>query len=245
MAQERYRTGRARTAPNQKPNPSAEQRKKASLRKKREAEEKAERRRIAARRKRYKRGLFRISLALALVFVMLYYAYVAIAIITRSDGSSDAMDTLVFQEGKRKEEKNLSAEVTYRKGAYYLPITELEKMITISQFGDHRTRSFMLCESEEYASFVLNSCDVIVNGERVSTKNPAFVENDILYLPMDFITEKMNCFTFSEAVPAYGANVLTFLKTQDAAFSFHATPPENAVSADSIPVLTPTEPTAE
>ena len=243
MAQERYRTGRARTAQKQKPNPSLEQRKKTSFRKKKEAEERAERRRIAARRRRYKRGLFRISLSLALVFVMLYYAYVAIAISTRSDGSADALDTLVFQEGKRKEEKTISAEVTYRKGTYYLPITELEEMMAISQFGDHRTRSFMLCDSEEYASFVLNSCDVIVNGERVSTKNPAFVENDVLYLPMDFVTEKMNCFTFSEAVPAYGANVLTFLKTEDPAFRFRATPTENAVSVDTIPVLTPTEPT--
>ncbi len=241
MAQERYRTGRTRTAPKPQPNPSVEQRKKASLRKKKEAEERAERRRIAARRRRYKRGLFRISLALSLVFVMLYYAYVAIAISTRSDGSADAMDTLVFQEGKRKEEKTISADITYRKGAYYLPVTELEEMMAISQFGDHRTRSFMLCDSEEYASFVLNSCDVIVNGEKVSTKNPAFVENDVLYLPMDFVTEKMNCFTFSEAVPAYGANVLTFLKTADPAFRFHPTPPESSVSVDTIPVLAPAE----
>ena len=95
MAQERYRADRQpaarRSAPKQKPAPSAaelqQRRKAAQERAKRAREEKIRlRRERRARRKR----LFFLSFVVGVIFVALYWIWVVVDITGRPDGREDA-----------------------------------------------------------------------------------------------------------------------------------------------------------
>ncbi len=249
MAPEKFRAQSApkkannpgKRAPSQKINPAlaAERKKKEAEKRRRMAEARRAAREEAIRQRKLRRArrirLLKLSFLMSLVMVLLYWAWVAVSISTRSDGSEDALPLLIFTEGERREDNSLEVGEVFFRGSYYLPITELEPYMAISQFGDHKTRSFLLCGSEEYATFTLGTPEVEINGVHVSMKGESFVKNDVLYIPMDFFTDKMNCFSFTESVPL-AANVLTFNESVSPAFRFHPSPVMNTVNQATVPV---------
>lgn len=232
-------TAPGRAAPKKAPLSPEETRRRAKRK-----EEAARARELARQRRQEaalrRRALFRVSFAVALVFLVLYVVWVAVDICTRSDGNEDALPLLIFTDTEKKEDMRLEVEEVSFGGKLYLPVTALEPYMAISQFGDYQTRSFLLCESGQYATFYLGTPLAIVNGVRVNLKEIVFVKDDILYLPMDFYTDKMNCFTLTESTPL-AANVFTFLSEVPPAFRFHTTGGCPTVDPATIPVA-PTEP---
>ena len=180
-------------------------------RRRREREEAA--REAEARRARQKRERRRIillsSFLVALVFVGLYWAWVWLDVTLRPDGNADALPVLVFTKDERKEDVRFEVEDAVFDGVSYLPVTFLEPYVTVTEFGDYTTRSFLIRDTEEYATFYLDTCSAVINGERVSLKHPAFLKDNVLYLPLDFYSSKMNCFEYTLS-SALGASVLTF-----------------------------------
>ncbi len=188
-----------------------------------------------AERRERRRVLFRVSLSIALVFVLLYWGWVALSIGNRQDkASEDALPLLIFRDGQRKEDTRLEAQEVFFHGSSYLPVTFLEPYMAISQFGDYQTRSFLLCDTGEWATFYLGSCNAIVNGEKVSLRSAVFLRDEVLYLPVDFFSDKMNCFTFTHS-SALSANVLTYNESVSPGFYFHASSPTAPVDPATAP----------
>ncbi len=249
MAQERYRTTPQRpnrqgpkTAPAANPpRPAGKKPRPKSAAQLQEERLQARRRRRLHRQRRLQ--LMKVSFLVSLVMVALYWAYVALSIVNRPDGTENALPLMIFTEGEREDDSTLEIGEVFFNGAYYLPVTELEPYMAISQFGDHKTRSFLLCGSEEYATFTLGSPAVEINGVETSLKENSFLLNDVLYIPMDFFTDKMNCFTFTESAPL-AAKVLTFNESVTPAFRFHSDSAPARVDPATVPVapVLPAEP---
>lgn len=203
-------------------------------------EEAARQRRL---RKARRRKLFRTGFLLSLVFVVCYYAFVFCSIAFRDGGAQDAYPILVFTAGQTDYDTEWKSEAVWFDDGYYLPITVLEPYMAVSQFGDFRTRSFLLCDSGQYATFYLGTCNAIVNGERVFLENEVFLQDELLYLPVDFYEDKMNCFeyTFSSAL---SANVLTFLPEFEPSLRFAPSEPIPPVDYATVPVapVVPSQP---
>ena len=247
MAPEKYHAKRpqtgAKAAKNAGPSPkkptSAEMKQREAEKRRQQAQARRAAREEMARQRRIRRQrrlrLLKISFLVSLVMVALYWVYVAVSISTRPDGSENALPLMIFTEGEREEDNTLEVSEVYFSGSYYLPLTELEPYMAISQFGDHKTRSFLLCGSEEYATFTLGTPEVEINGVKVSLKENSFVKNDVLYIPMDFFTDKMNCFAFTESVPL-AANVLTFNESVTPGFRFQPVSGMTTVNQATVPV---------
>lgn len=244
MAQEKYRAAvkrqpAAKAAPKaaSKPTPSPEQ-KKALLEKRREEarrlSEQKKKDRLARKSRRKK--LFALAFLLSLVFVGIYWGWVAFSIHSLGGVDENALPVLLFTDGKREEDARLEAEEVNFDGEEYLPVTVLENYMSVSVFGDHVTRSFLLSADGQYATFTLNSCNVVINGEKVSMKGESFLKDDVLYLPVDFYTEKMTCFTYTHS-SALAANVLTFLPENEITFTFQGTPTSPTVDFATVPVV--------
>ncbi|MBR5296051.1 MAG: hypothetical protein IKU24_05625 [Clostridia bacterium] len=258
MAQEKYRAS-VKNAPkaaakspakSQKPAQNVKKalssEEKMRLAKKKEAAKRRreERARQASLRRERRRRLFRLCFLISLVFVALYWVYVAASIIGRPDGTEDELPVMLFTEGERKEDKTLPVEEVTIGGVKYIPLKELSSYIAISQFGDYETRSFLLPQSGEYATFFVGTPEVIINGNHTAMKEPALLIEDQLYLPSDFFT-KTNFFTFSSNVSAYGADVLTYLGTTgEDSFIFHENTTSDPVDFATVPVA-PTLPAEE
>lgn len=210
-------------------------RRSAAQRRERQMREREEARRRALIRKQRRARLFRHSLAAGLAFTVLYWCFVGFSIAGRPDGNEEALPVLLFTQGERKEDAKMAAEEVNFAGKVYLPVTFLERYMAISQFGDYQTRSFLICESGEYATFYLGSQGAIINGERVCLKEDVFVKDDVLYLPVDFFTDKMNCFTFEESAPL-AANVLTFRQDLEPGMQFHPQTESAPVDFATVPV---------
>lgn len=248
---ERYRTatrtkaaptGRAGAArkPSSRPLTLEEKREKQRRERERARRMREERARIAAARREARKRLFRLCLVVSLVFVVIYWTFVGVSILNRDDSADETLPLLLFTDGERKEDKRFEPESISRGGVSYLPVSFLDQYMAISQFGDHATRSFLLCDGGEYATFYLGSEEAIVNGVRVSLQDPAVMENGQLYLPVSFFAEKMTCFTLTEAVAAYGADVLTFYSDAEG-FRFNLMPVSGSVDYATVPVA-PTVP---
>ena len=200
-------------------------------------------------RKMRQKRLFRLAFIVSLVFVMLYWGFVAISIINRPDGSEDALPLFLFTEGKRKADQKYTVEEVCIGETKYLPVTFLEKYVAITQFGDHKTRSFQLCATGEFATFYLNTEEGVINGEHFAIKSPSFLKDDVLYLPVDFFVDKMNCFQFGKNNPTYGADVLTFLPDVEPAFIYTPITGIDPIPYDpaykQVPVTPPEDPTQQ
>lgn len=209
----------------------------------RQKEEAARQRRI---RKARRQRLFRLSFIGGLILVILYWSVVAALIINRADGSEDALPLLIFEQGERKEKDEFQPEEICIGETKYLPVSFLEDYLAISQFGDHKTRSFLICANGEFATFYLNNEEVIINGEHCAMKAPALMKDGELLLPIDFYAEKMSCFELGKNNATYGADVLTFLKDQPATFSLNTCTPDAPVDYATVPVAptVPAEPAA-
>ena len=199
-------------------------------------------------RKKSRRRLFVLCFIISLVFVAIYWGIVALLIGLRPTGNEDALPLLIFTQGQRKEDHRLEVEEAYIGNVKYLSVSYLEKYMEITQFGDDKTRSFRLCESGEYATFYIGSEEAIINGNRVSIKEPALLKDGNLYLPLDFFEDKMNCFEFAPNNTTYGADVLSFNKEITPSFYVHSVthiPPVVYDPAVHViaPVETPTEET--
>lgn len=195
------------------------------------------------RRERRKR-LFKLSFVVALVFVVLYWTFVAVSIATRPDGSEDALSLLIFRQGERKAIDEYEPEEVCIGETKYLPISFLKDFVAISEFGDHKTRSFLLCSDGEYATFYINNEEVIINGEHVAMRAPARLIDGELHLPVDFFAEKMTCFELGKNNATYGADVLTFLPEQSQSFVFRTCTGENTVDYKTVPVAPTADPAA-
>jgi hypothetical protein len=228
---------KANTAPSPEERRKREEARRAEeLRRRREAHEAK-----LLRRERQK-ALFGRAFLLALVFVAIYWIWVVVSISSRSDGKEDAMPILVFTKGEKSEDSKFEAEQVYFNNTYYLPVTCLEPYMAITQFGDRSTRSILLCESGEYATFYLNNESAVINGQRVFLKHPAFLKDDVLYLPSEFYKETMNCFTLDDSV-ALAGKVLTFDPEKTPSFGFKTASSVPLVDPATIPVIPePTDP---
>lgn len=233
MAPERYRatvkqtpqprnTTRQRAAGTSPRRPLTEE----QLQRRREREAALQREMLARKRREQKRKmhqkrLFRFCFILSLVLVAIYWTVVTISIVCRPDGTEDALPLLLYTDGASKADKEYEPETVCIGSQKYLPIHFLEKYFTISEFGDHETRSFQICSTGEFVTFFVNTEEGIINGQRFSMKAPALVKDEILYLPVEFYGEKMHCFEYSKNNSTYGADVLTFYKDRDQTFIFH------------------------
>lgn len=194
------------------------------LRRREEEERAAEEIRLQkAQRKHHRRTLFLSAFLFSLCLVLLYVGFVAARIAFRSDGSEDALPLLLYRQGEREKDRRFEVEEIYRNGTYYLPVSVLEPYFAVTEFGDHRTRSVMITENGQWATFTLGTPSVVINGIPTSLRSDSFVENDELYLPMEFYTEKLNCFTLSHSVPL-AANVLTFSTEKKPSFFLQDSP---------------------
>ena len=166
--------------------------------------------------------------------MLLYWAWVWLDIAIRPDGTKDALPVLLFTENSLKEDARYEVKDSFFHGVSYLPVSCLEDYVSISEFGDHKTRSFMIRDTEEYATFHLDTENAIINGERVSLNHPAFVKDNILYLPLDFYSTFLSCFKLEISAPL-GASVLTFYPEIQPSFSFARQEDQSILSPDSLP----------
>ena len=190
------------------------------------------------RRERRKR-LFKLCFSVAMIFFVLYWVFVAVSIINRPDGSEDALSLMVFRQGERKALKEYLPEEVCIGETKYLPVSFLEQFFAISQFGDQKTRSFLICADGEFATFYLGNEEVIINGEHVSMRAPALMIDGELHLPIDFFAEKMTCFELGKNNATYGADVLTYDKEKTASFVFKNCTAEQTVDYATVPVIPP------
>jgi len=209
--------GERKPRPSVSESPAERLRREDAQNRRRELRLEAARKRAARRRRQ--RRLFLLSFALSLVFVLLYWGWVGVSIFTRSDGSENAMPILVYTEGESKQDLRFEAKEVYRNGTYYLPLSVLQEYMAISCFGDSETSSFQLSNQGEYATFRLNTDRAVINGKEVSLKAKSLLIDDMLYLPVDFYAEKMQCFTFTESAPL-AAKVLTYHPNATHSFRF-------------------------
>ena len=235
-----------RSAPNRE-----EIRKKASAKmdpmrreKERLAREEAAQMRELRRMRRKK--LFLLSFCLSLVFVLLFYGASSLRIALRPDGTEDGLPLLVYTLGEREADRKFAAEEVTFAGGIYLPVTLLEDYMAIIQYGDHATRSFLLPESGQYATFFLGTGIADINGERVFLKGNSFMKDEVLYLPVDFFEDKMNCFDYTHS-SALASEVLTFLDNVKPALRFSPATATPSVDYSTVPVIpsvpeTPTVP---
>lgn len=238
----RRKTGAPPARPQNRLTPQEEQARRAEAReraKKRQLEKErrlaAEKERARLRRERRKQ-LFRLSFIVGLVFVALYWGFVAFLITNRSSVSPDAVDLKVFLQGEKKATVSFDKEEICRGGEVYLPVSFLEKFFAVTTFGDDAQRSFMITETGEYATFTVGTCNVNINGIRCAVGANTFLEEDVLYIPVDFFVEKMNCFSFSYS-SALACNVLTFSEEKEASFLFHEQEGTNPIPVESVPAL--------
>ncbi len=234
-----------RPAPSSKPLTLEEKRQRQRKERERIRREREERAKRAALRRMRRKRLLRLSFAVSLVFVLLYWCFVALSIFNRDQSEDQTLPLLIFIDGVREEDDRFEKEEVNIGGTSYLPVTFLEKYMAISQFGDHKTRSFLLCDGGEYATFYLGSEEALVNGVRVSLKDKSLLIDGQLYLPVSFFADKMTCFTLSESVAAYGTDVLTYYEGREG-FRFHTAPASPTVDFATVPVApaTPTDQTA-
>lgn len=226
-------------APLSKSEQELRQKKKLQLQKQRE-----EKKRLAALRKRRRKQLFRLSFALSLVFVILYWSFVAVSILGRVKAGEDALPLMLFTEGGRSEDEVIEANEITIGGIKYLSLDKLGSYFLVSQFGDNNTRSFAIPETGEYATFTIGTEEAIINSVHVSLSAPALLIDDTLHLPVDFFGEKMTCFDYSTGVSTYGADVLTFHDTAKLGFYFNPCPQSALVAFETVPVA-PTLPGVE
>ncbi len=249
MAPERYRATQKPKSSTKKPSQKTlspeEKRRRARLKREeiiRRKKEILQQKRL--RRERRKR-LFILSFWVAVILVALYWTVVAISITNRPDGSKNALPLLLFEQGKREEKEEYLPEEICIGSTKYLPVTFLNDFFAISEFGDQKTRSFLICSNGEFATFYLNNEEIVINGERVSMQAPALMKDGKLFLPIDFYAEKMSCFELGKNNTTYGADVLTFLNDREPTFTFHSCPLETPVDYATVPIAptVPAEPT--
>ncbi len=225
---------RARTQSSSAHRPAPSPEKQREMARKREAARLAEERRRAAEtrrnalRRRRRRLLSAMSLGLALVFLAAYWLVIALVIHNRPQVTGEAFPLLVFTEGNQKEDLSFAPEEVSFGGVNYLPVTVLEQYFPITLYGDDTTRSFLL-ENGEEATFYLDRSRVVVNGQNASLSANALLRDGVLYLPVDFYTGILNCFTFAYSSALKG-NVLTYLPEAAPSFAFHE--PQSSVPVD-------------
>lgn len=175
-----------------------------------------------ARAKKTRRVLFVASLVLALVFTAVYWAFVGFSIKNRSAVPKALSDKyyplLIYTEGSEKEDLSYKAKDqifdTVNKRPY-VPLSCFKKYVPVTLSGDPGTRVILLANGDE-AKFYLGTDHAVINGEDVFLSAPAFLKNGELYLPLDFLTDHMNCFSFNSSVIINNVgkcNVLSFIGT--------------------------------
>ena len=177
--------------------------------------EDAERRRLAARKAR--RALTLVSFVLAVVIVAAYWIFVAVSISTRKPAES-GYPLLIYTDGSRKEDFALKSTDVVFHGTTYLPIETFQHYFPVTVYGTASTRSILM-ENGDEAKFYLGTDQAVVNGQNVSLSDISFLKEDQLYLPVDFFTDKMNCFRFTYS-SADKSNVLTFDPTVEGKMVF-------------------------
>ena len=174
------------------------------------------------RRREWRLFLLKISLVLAVVFVGLYWLIVFLTVGKGGTDAEDAFPMKIFIGEEKKEACTLEAENVFFDGTNYLPLSvlrdgALKDHIAFTYFGDEVQPGFSLKDGKDFATFLVGRSDVIINGQKVSLSAAAFFKDEELYIPIDFFTDRMNCFSFSySAVNA--CNVLTFDSSAEPAF---------------------------
>jgi len=79
-----------------------------------------------------------------------------------------------------------------------------------------------------------------INGERVFLEGCCFMKDEVLYLPVDFFEDKMNCFDYTHS-SALAADVLTYLDPIQHSFRFSPAQATPSVDYSTVPVI-PTVP---
>ena len=235
---EKYRArvqtaSRSKTVKTASHRPSSEEAKKSQQRKLAAQKRREEKRRLALLRKRRRQQIFRLSFALSLLFLILYWSVVAILIGTRDTSAKDALPLMVFTQGERKPDEEYEKSEFLVGGVKYLPVTKLSPYFTASQFGDSMTRSIQL-KNGQWATFYLGTCEAVINFVHTSLSAPALLMEDELYLPLDFYSEKMNCFELKRDDATHEADTLTVLPVEPA-FRFGDMPSSPTVLKNTIP----------
>ena len=224
---------RAKTQPRKAPSLSPEEmRRREEQRRLAARRRREEKKRLAALRRLRRRQIFRASFALSLVFLCLYWCFVALSITNREKADKNNRELMLITEGERKEDKIIGKEEYVFDGVKYLPVTELSPYFTVSQFGDKKTRSFQLPDGQ-WATFYLGTEEGVINFIPVSLSAPSLVVDGDLYLPLDFYASKMNCCVFAEEAQG-DADTLT-VKKIDPGFYFFQMPTSTPVAKGSIP----------
>ena len=236
-------TGTAVKKGKSKPQPKKTLSERA-LRERRQEEERRrrEREKERARRALRRRQLFLLSLIAAVALVVIYWLWVAADIAFRPDGTEDAQPVILFTQGKKEKDKQYSADEVFYRGTHYLPITALEPYFEISQFGDHISRSFQINETGEFATFYINTCNAVINSQKVSLKKEAIVRDGTLYLPLDFFREAMADVIAVEDSAALAAWVVTVKETKGNYFKYQINEASAAIDPSLAPALPETEP---
>ncbi len=197
-----------------------------------------EERRLRAQRSR--RLLFIVSLVLALVFTAAYWIFAAVSISGRPAVSGEVYPLLVYTEGKQKEDLSYKAEEVVFRGNTCLPLSCPGRYLSLTLSGNASTRTVLL-ENGEEATFYLDTDRAVVNGQNVFLGSNSFLKDGELYIPVDFFTDKMNCFSYSYS-SAQKSYVLTFDPEASPAFTFRDAPASEPVSASTIPAAPQPEP---
>ncbi len=215
----------------------------SALRERRQEEERRRREREKERAQRAlrRRQLFLLSFIAAVALVVIYWLWVAADIAFRPDGTEDAQPVILFTQGKKEKDKEYSVDEVFHRGTHYLPITAFEPYFEISQFGDHISRSFKINETGEFATFYINTCNAVINSQKVSLKKEAIVRDGTLYLPLEFFREAMADVITVDDSPALAAWVVTVKEGKGKYFKYQIN--EASVSID--PSLAPAFPVTD
>lgn len=203
----------------------------------REAIERAreEKLRQKALRRLRRRRLFVLSSVFALVIVAIYYV-VLFAGLGKTQAPKDAYPVQIFRAGEKDALETLSVEETLFNGNTYLPLSVLQRFVTVTQYGDHARRSLSF-SGGDIATFDLGTPNCEINGVRMSLEAPVLLKDEVLYLPVDFFFRRMNCFEYTYSSPLK-ANVLTFLPELSPALVPQAMSITPRIDPNTVPAVT-------
>ena len=193
------------------------------------------------RRFRRKR-LFLLSFLLALVFTAGYFAFRMATISRVTVSTKGAYGVQLFRENEKNAVKTYTVKETYFNKSTYLPLDALQEFVTVTESGDEHHRSLILPNGDQ-VTFDLGTPNCTVNGVRASLEAPVFLKDDVLYLPVDFFSRWMNCFTYTFSSPL-DAYVLSFSGDVTPALTtraMNATPKIDVAAKPATPAPAPAE----
>lgn len=140
------------------------------------------------RRKIFLTALLYRFILFCIVLAILLSVFALIMHFNLNKTDKNEKDDFVYYLGNRKKEIVAYDEIM-RNGEMYVNFSEIAKEFEISVVGSFDNMKFIPNKGSEYIRFVKNDCVAYINGTPTRMRQKAILENENMWVPLDFITE--------------------------------------------------------